>query len=123
MMIAASFLFLMLISVEKLIVLKFMKFRRELRYLARGVFAFLLIMTAISRMYFATHFLHQCLFGASLGVCVSETVMFTKFTNKAESMSKQQYFKVGCSMAAIVAAIFWIFKLVTGDPMATVQLV
>lgn len=122
-MIAASFLFVMLISVEKLIVLKFMRYRRELRYLARLIFALILIVTMISRMYFATHFLHQCIFGATMGVCVSETVMFTKFVNKAESMSKRQYFKVGCSMAAIIAVIFWVQKLLSGNPMASVQLV
>lgn len=123
MMMAASFMYVMLISVEKLIVLKLIRFHRELRYLARAVFAVTLIVAGISRMYFATHFLHQCVFGATMGVCVSETVMFTKFVNKAESMVKRQWFKVGCSMAAIVAVIFWFQKLFSGNPMATVQLV
>lgn len=120
---AASFLYVLLIFVERLIVLNFMNYRKVLRYIARTVFAIILIGLGLSRMYFATHFLHQCIFGATMGICVSETVMFTKFTNKAESMNKQQWFKVGCSMSAVFALIFWFYKLVTGNPMASVQLV
>lgn len=123
MMIAATFLYLMLIAVEKLIVLKCMKHRKPLRYLARTIFALILLVTAISRMYFATHFLHQCVFGVVLGVCVSECVIFTRFQDKVEQMTKRHWFKVGSSMAAIVATIFWLQKLITGNPMAAVQLV
>jgi membrane-associated phospholipid phosphatase len=123
MMTAASFLYVMLLFIEKVIVLNLPNYARILRYLARSVFTALLVVLSLSRMYFATHFLHQCIIGATMGICVSETVIFTKFTNKAESMNKRQWFKVGCTMAAIVASIFWLHKLISGNPMASVQLV
>lgn len=122
-MIAASFLYVMLIATEKLIVLKCMEYRRVLRYLARTVFVMILVATAISRMYFATHFLHQCIFGAVLGISISETLMFLKFIDRVQKMEKRQWFTVVCSMAAVVASIFWLHKLLTGNPMASVHLV
>lgn len=123
MMIAASFLFVMLIAVEKSIVKNFIEYRKPLRYLARSVFAFILIMTAISRMYFATHFLHQCIFGALMGASISETLSFTQFTGKLQRVEKQKWFTIGCSMAAVVTSIFWLHKLTSGNPMAAVHMV
>lgn len=126
MMIAASFLFVMLIAVEKLIVQKTIqspKHRRPLRYLARTIFALILIMTAISRMYFATHFLHQCIFGALMGISISETLSFTKFTDKVKLMEKGRWFSIGCFMAATVTSLFWLHKLLTGNPMESVHMV
>lgn len=123
MMIAASFLFVMLIAVEKSIVQNCMDYRRPLRYVARTVFAFILIMTAISRMYFATHFLHQCIFGALMGASISETLSFTQFTGKLQRMEKQKWFTIGCSMAAVVTSIFWLYKFASGNPMAAVHMV
>lgn len=123
MMTAASFLYVMMLFVEKVIVLNLPNYARILRYLARSVFASLLVILALSRMYFATHFLHQCILGATMGICVAETVTFMKFINKFEAMNRRQWFKVGGTMSAIVAAIFWMHKLITGNPMASVQLV
>lgn len=122
-MIAASFLFVMLIAAEKFIVVKTIKYRRPMRYLARTVFVLILVTIAISRMYFATHFLHQCIFGALLGASVSETIMFTNYVVKVQKMDKAKWFTAGCLMASTVAVIFWLFKYFTGQPMASVYLV
>lgn len=126
MMIAASFLFVMLIAVEKLIVQKTIqtpKRRKPLRYLARLVFTLILITTAISRMYFATHFLHQCIFGALLGISISELLSFTQYTERVKQMEKRRWFTIGCIMTATVTSLFWLHKLLTGNPMASVQMV
>lgn len=123
MMIAASFLFVLLIAAEKLIVHKTINYRRPLRYLARIIFTTLLVITGISRMYFATHFLHQCVFGAILGMSISETFMFMRYVDKVQRMERPRWFKIGCSMAAMVTAIFWIHKLTNGNPMASVHMV
>lgn len=122
-MIAASFLFVMLYAAEKLIVLKTIKYRRPLRYLARGVFVLILIVISISRMYFATHFLHQCIFGALMGASVSEAIMFTNYVVKVQRMDKSKWFTAGCLMASTIAVIFWLFKYYNGNPMASVHLV
>lgn len=122
-MIAASFLFVMLIAIEKFIVLKTFKYRRLCRYLARTMFGMILLLTAISRMYFAAHFLHQCIFGAILGMAISETLSFTRFTDKVQQAQKQRWFLIGCGMTATVIAIYWMHKLSDGNPMASVQLV
>lgn len=74
-------------------------------------------------MYFATHFLHQCVFGAVMGICVSEWIMFTKYVDKMKQIEKRKWFTIGCSMAATVTSIFWLHKLINGNPMATVHLV
>lgn len=123
MQVAASFLFVMLIATEKLIVANFMQYRRCLRYLARTVFAFLLIVTAVSRMYFATHFLHQCILGVIIGISISETISFTRFTDKIQRMEKSSWITTACSMAASVTAIYWMHKLIDGNPLASVHLV
>ena len=123
MMICSSFLFIMLLAVEKLIVLKRMDYRRRLRYLARTVFGLVLVVLGFSRMYFATHFFHQCVFGAILGISISEMVSFMRYTDNVQRMQKRQWFKVCCAMAISVASIYWVHKLISGNPMASVQLV
>lgn len=122
-MVASSFLYVMLLASEKLIVLYCHRYRRQLRYLARTIFAMTLALLAVSRMYFATHFFHQCVFGAVLGICISETFIFTKFTDTVQLTQKPTWFKIACTMAAIVTSIFWLHKLFSGNPMASVQLV
>lgn len=122
-MIASSFLFVILIGVEKLIVLNFMSYRRPLRYLARTIFAFILMVLAVSRMYFATHFLHQCILGAWLGICVSEIFSFMKYREAVQAFEKVKWFKIGCAMAVSVTSIFWMYKMFNGNPMESVQLV
>lgn len=123
MMIAASFLFVMLIATEKLIVANFMQYRRCLRYLARLVFAAILIVTAVSRMYFATHFFHQCVLGVIIGISISETISFTRFTDKVQKLEKSSWFTTACVMSAMVAVIYWMHKLINGNPLASVHLV
>lgn len=125
MMIGAGFLFINLITVEKLIVRNFTSnaIRRVLRYLARLAFAAFLIVLAFSRMYFATHFLHQLVLGAVYGICVTEAVVFTKLTDKIQLMRKISWFKCAFLMGVGVAASYWIVKYFHGSPMESVHLV
>lgn len=123
MMVAASFLFVMLIAVEKFIVLKTFNQRRILRYIARAVFALILILTAISRMYFAAHFFHQCIFGALLGMTITETFSFTRLTDNVQQAQKQRWFLIAVCMTGTVVSIYWLHKYYNGNPMASVQLV
>lgn len=125
MMIGAGFLFISLITVEKLIVRNFRSngIRRILRYLARIAFAAFLIVLALSRMYFSTHFLHQCILGAVFGICITEAVVFTKLTDKIQLMQKSSWFKCALLMSAGVGASYWIVKAIYGNPMESVHLV
>jgi membrane-associated phospholipid phosphatase len=123
MMIGAGFLFMCLVTIEKLIVRNFMStaIRCILRYLARILFAAFLIILGVSRMYFATHFLHQCIIGAVFGICITEAVIFTKLTDKIQL--KTSWFNTGFLMAAGVGASYWIVKYFYGNPMESVHLV
>lgn len=125
MQIGAGFLFICLITVEKLIVRNFTSnaLRRVLRYLARFAFAAFLIVLAFSRMYFATHFLHQLIVGAVFGICITEAVVFTKLTDKIQLMQKGSWLKTAILMGAGVGASYWIVKYFHGSPMESVHLV
>lgn len=125
MMIGAGFLFMSLVTIEKLIVRNFQSTasRCILRYLARLLFGAFLIVLAVSRMYFATHFLHQCVLGAVFGICITEAVIFTKLTDKIQLMPKTSWFNTGFFMTAGVGASYWIVKYFYGNPMESVHLV
>lgn len=122
-MVASSFFYVMLLAGEKLIVLHCRSCRRIMRYIARLIFAATLALLSVSRMYFATHFLHQCVLGAVLGISIAEILIFTTFTENVQDFDKQKWFKIACGMAASVVIIFWFLKWFTGNPMASVHMV
>lgn len=123
MMLASSFLYLILNEVEEQIQQKLIKWQKFVKLLARVVFGLMLIFTALSRMYFAAHFLHQCIFGIVLGISISRTLIHSNLGRKIENMYKLQWISGACLMTAIVITIFFAHKLISGNPMRSIHMV
>lgn len=94
----------------------------KLLVLNRMVFTSVLSLTAISRMYFAAHFLHQCILGCGLGIFVSVVITSGKFDEKLSKFEKLTWFKVALVMTLTTTTIYWLHKLISGNPMESVQL-
>lgn len=88
----------------------------------RLFFITVLTLTAISRMYFAAHFLHQCLFGSILGIIISTLMSRGEIYEDIAKFKKSKWIKVVIGMSIITTIIFWLHKLISGNPMASVQL-
>jgi glucose-6-phosphatase len=94
----------------------------KLRILNRIAFLSILTMTAVSRMYFATHFLHQCLFGCILGIIISILINRSEFFDEVSNFKKSKWLKIAIFMSITTTVIFWLHKLISGNPMSSVHL-
>lgn len=73
-------------------------------------------------MYFAAHFLHQCIFGSVLGIIVSTLMRRGQNYEEIARFEKLKWFKIIIAMSSSTTLIFWLHKLISGDPMASVHL-
>jgi glucose-6-phosphatase len=110
-MLASCFCYLIYQEVNKVVGLK-------MKILSRFVLIAMLTFTAISRMYFAAHFLHQCLFGSVLGILIIKWDLAGALAN----FRKSKWFVTIFGMASFVTSTYWIFKLLSINPMKSVDL-
>lgn len=94
----------------------------KLRILNRFAFITILTITAVSRMYFAAHFLHQCLFGCILGIIISILINRSDNFEEISNVNKSKWFKITILMSVTTTVIFWLHKLISGNPMNSVHL-
>lgn len=74
-------------------------------------------------MYFATHFLHQCLLGVMTGISISKYLVYDNFSCELARKGKLLWIIVWFSMIILVLMLYWIPKLMNVDPMLSVKLV
>lgn len=94
----------------------------KLRILNRFTFIIILTVTAVSRMYFAAHFLHQCLFGCILGIIISILINQSDIFEEILNLKKLKWLKIVILMSVTPTVIFWLHKLISGNPMNSVHL-
>ena len=94
-----------------------------MRYILRALFVIVLVLLTISRMYFATHFLHQCLLGVLTGISIAKYLVSDNYTSELGKRDKKFWFQVWLSMIVVVLMLYWIPKLMDVDPMLSVKLV
>lgn len=82
----------------------------------------ILTATAISRMYFSNHFLHQCILGCMTGMVVAIVMTKGNISAIILKFERQMWISTVLSMIISVFAIFWTHKLISGNPMASVHL-
>lgn len=88
------------------------------------IYLCLINMVALSRMYFACHFFHQCLLGAILGHFIARyTIRNTATMNEIYSYSKLQMLAIGVTIAITAIGVFYGQKLVGRDPLWSIKIV
>lgn len=88
------------------------------------IYLFLINMVALSRMYFACHFFHQCLLGAILGNIIARyTIRNTVSMEKIYGFNKMQMLAVGIVVAVTAVGIFFGQKLFGRDPLWSIKIV
>lgn len=93
----------------------------KLKILNKFGLVVILAVTAVSRMYFAAHFLHQCILGGVIGIIVS-IIMTRGLSEKFAKLEKRIWLTIVVWMVISVLAIYWAHKLLSGNPMKAVQL-
>lgn len=79
---------------------------------------------ALSRMYFACHFFHQCLLGAVLGHFIARyAIRNTSGMDKVYGFGKGQMLGIGVIVAMITAGVFFGQKLIGYDPLWSIKVV
>lgn len=84
----------------------------------------LINLVALSRMYFACHFFHQCLLGAILGHFIARyTLRNTVSMNKFYDFNKTQMLAIGVGIAVVSTCVFFGQKLFNIDPLWSIKIV
>lgn len=87
------------------------------------IYLCLINMVALSRMYFACHFFHQCLIGAILGHFIARyTIRFTVM-EKLYGFNKIQMLAIGIIVALTATCVFFGQKLFGLDPLWSIKIV
>ncbi len=88
------------------------------------IYLCLINMVALSRMYFACHFFHQCLLGAILGHFIARyTIRNTASMDRVYDLNKVQMLAIGISIAVAVVLLFFGQKLLGSDPLWSIKIV
>lgn len=121
-MLAACFLHVMYDEINSQIDRSQSQHKIKLKLLNRLALIVTLTLTAVSRMYFAAHFLHQCILGCAIGIFVSIVMTRGDLFEKITKFEKRSWMSVVISMILSVLMIYWAHKLFSGNPMKSVQL-
>lgn len=86
-----------------------------------NIFILLLAIITMSRIYFACHFLHQCVFGAALGVSLSKLLRRSNINKKLNEASLKKSIAFGAIIIVITLAIYFGQFLLDIDPLWTIR--
>lgn len=91
------------------------------KYCTWNIFISLLTLVAISRMYFACHFLHQCLLGVVVGISVGHFVRQPHVQRQLIDMRMLDALVIGIVLMLFMVAIYFGQMLLQIDPQWSVR--
>lgn len=100
--------------------------KKNIIYATWTLYVGFLMIISISRMYFACHFLHQCVIGAFIGYALTKFLITYKngiIRNRFFNSSPTTTFKIGIIMAIIGVAIYVCQALIGINPQWSIQYV
>lgn len=92
-----------------------------IRCLTWNTYIFLLALVSISRMYFACHFLHQCVLGAALGVILMKLIRRHQLDGNFFHLSIGKATCVGVLLILITLVIYIAQLLLQKDPQWSIR--
>lgn len=86
------------------------------KYFIWNIYAFLLGLISISRMYFACHFFHQCVTGIGFGIIISQFLQHRKINQCIMEMHRKSTFFIGLCALLLCISIYYTHILLSRDP-------
>lgn len=86
------------------------------KYFIWNIYAFLLGLISISRMYFACHFFHQCVTGIGFGIIISQFLQHRKINHCIMEMHRKSTFLIGLCALLLCISIYYAHFLLSHDP-------
>lgn len=123
-MFQAAFLYVVITETVKKLEHLNVGYKKHIKLVAWLFYVTVLLMVGLSRMYFGCHFLHQCIFGATLGQLLTSYIVdspsrFARYVNA----DKTTMLKIGYIMIVILGGIYFTQKFMGGDPQWTIKMV
>lgn len=91
------------------------------KYCTWNIFISLLTLVAISRMYFACHFLHQCLFGVVIGVSIGHIIRQPHLQRQLIDMRTLDALVIGIALVLLTVVVYFGQILLQIDPQWSVR--
>lgn len=123
-MFQAAFLYVIITELVKKLEHRNVGYQKQIKFGAWLFYMTVLLMVGLSRMYFGCHFLHQCIFGASLGQLQTSYILDSPSRlAKLLNAKKTTMFKIGFLMIVAVFGLYFSQKLMGVDPQWTIKTV
>lgn len=123
-MFQAAFLYIIITELMNELYKRHVLTKKSSNILGWIVYLCLINMVALSRMYFACHFFHQCLLGAVLGHFIARyAIRNTVSMDKVYGFNKMQMLAIGILVAVTATCIFFGQKLFGRDPLWSIKIV
>lgn len=91
------------------------------RYCIWNIFLAFLAMITVSRLYFACHFLHQCLLGAALGILIGHLLNESKISRKLNRMGLVSAAATYSMILSLAVAIYGSHYIMQKDPQWSIR--
>lgn len=91
------------------------------KFFVWNIYALLLGLISISRMYFACHFFHQCVIGIGFGIIISQFLQYQKINYGIMAMHRKWAFLAGLCALLLCVVIYYAHYLLSHDPQWAVK--
>lgn len=97
------------------------KANAAIKYFTWNIFIVLLALVTISRLYFACHFLHQCLLGAGFGVIIAQFLRRRTINRKLIELTMAKAFMLGVALILLTVLVYCSHLLIQKDPQWSIR--
>lgn len=94
---------------------------KSFKFFIWNIYVFILGLISISRMFFACHFFHQCIFGLCFGIAISQFLQKRNVNRFLMEMNRKRSFLLGFTMLSICISIYFAHFIISQDPQWTVK--
>lgn len=94
---------------------------KAIQYFAWNIYVAILMLISMSRMFFACHFFHQCLFGAAFGIVIGRTLQSRRINNMIINLIRLEAFALAATVVLLTISIYFAHYLLASDPQWSIQ--
>lgn len=94
---------------------------KAMKYFIWNIYISIIGLVTISRLYFACHFSHQCLFGSYFGIAVSQMIHSQKINRTLVEMKRPKALMIGFGILFLVVCTYYGHFVFGLDPQWSIQ--
>lgn len=94
---------------------------KPFKYFLWNIYVGILGLISISRMFFACHFFHQCVFGSCFGITISHILQKPKVNRFLTELGRIKAFMLGMAIVIFSISIYFAHYVIAQDPLWTVK--